>query len=846
MEQQQQLWNSLDDRVEFLLRRIAKLAEQRHHIEQDITRSMTTEGSSLSACFEELRAASQCLLPQFAERGAGLARRIAVSAALAESSSRRVKQLDLLLNRVQEARLVADSLREVRWTVMALQPMIDRDELEDAVQLIRKYEKASANLGGHSMPASLLVDESDSEEEVKEAEVSVGVEVTLQGEKQKEIGDALRRDSDVEQGAAIADGVTLPLYDDGNGVVSSLVGAAGDAAEDSLNPKSAIANSSREKKIIKKRLKKKDIVCGASDLQGTVNGSPGDDDSKSTGGDDGDEVERIITNARHAVRNKLMAKFYSAKRYNDKQTLMDTAHLLTLLGFGAESCDMYCTWMCEHTIVALNKMVERELRKIDDPSEVGMSHLALVSTALDLVVATFESEEEFIQENFGDAGLLQLLTGLHSRSTSQCVPVLRDFLKKRQEVLQVIAPSRGRPQSPRKGGSGNSNSSAGASAVQQQQLPSTLDPRRTDQILEEMAHLVSCYHLYWTFAQSKQQECVQRLQDKEGAVHEPAPGVGESADSLWSSRDNPLMNVVQEILGVFVPLQTHYFSAAFEQVLQMQLSALSTGTSSVVASPSLPNTTTGALGGGSNSRKATDQASTVSSHKATTSLITGLTALYNSTTSGGGAGSGGIGGIITQGITGASGGVAVIDEDLGLGLTGVQQLPPITLPDDVFYFLRVSLHRALNTKSTQIISAVFLACGELVQSQLFPCLQGHVSLPPVSQLQQLHTLHEHSQYQQHTRNRLYTIPTRVLRWTAAAQCTVTYTQRLADELWQLSRSHFSGKDMLRFSEQAEDMTGTANEIFKAVQSWLESYAERVLPSAPRAVHGNHLLLFPTN
>ncbi|AAZ12790.1 hypothetical protein, conserved [Trypanosoma brucei brucei TREU927] len=826
-QQSQQVWNSLDDRVEFLLRRVAKLTEQRQHIAQDIARSVIADGGSLSSSIEEIKAVSYGLLPQFADRGAGLARHIAISASLAESSSRRVKQLDFLLSRVRAARMVADSLQEMRRSVIAVQTMIDRDELESAVQLIRKYEEASGKLGGRSVSARILLREEEGEDEHGEEVVS-GVEE--EEEEEEEVQPAVKLSSDEqmeerkETVSAVTVGETLQTQGIGDegGVLASTSSTAG-GHETAAEPRVKAAAKMRRKGTWKKG------SSGCDEYGGRA--AHNDNDVTANRGEVDDEVDRIIVNARQTVREKLMKRFYSAKVVNDKQTIMDTVRLLTLLGFRDECCCMYCSWMCEHTIVALNKMVERELRKIDDPNEAGMSHLALVSAGLDLVVATFENEEEFVLETFGDAGLLLLLTELHSRSTSQCVPVLKDFLKKRQEVLQAVDCTNNSP-SPR----GESNDNSGRSAVTSPRQPralqsrgTTLDPRRTDQILEEMSHLVSCYHLYWTFAQSKQQECTQRVREKEGGAREQNDGMNQSADSLWSSRDNPLMTAVQEILAIFVPLQTHYFEAAFHQVLQIQLDAIN-ASSHEHPMPS----TTAAVTAGNNSTKQQVGYGSTTSNKAAATLMTGLAAaIYNSTTSGSSANTGGndasgmVGALVNSSVSGAgnNSGIAVIDEDF-LSSTSSQQLAPITLPDDVFYFLRISLHRAVNTKSTQIISAVFIACGELVQSQLIPTLNRYTALPHTTQLQKLQTVHQQRAQQQQGHNYLYTVPTRILRWTAATQCTITYIRRFADELRQLSRSQFSGKDVLRFSEQADDMDGTARELSTGIQQKLEDYAER--------------------
>ncbi|EKF39043.1 hypothetical protein MOQ_000736 [Trypanosoma cruzi marinkellei] len=756
--------DNMEDRVDALLRQIAHGAERRDQIVEVVSQAVADTGS-LSACVEDVRTVSRRMLISFVDTSSGLARTVGVSASLAERSSRRVKQLDMLLRRVREAQVVANSLQEMRHTVASVNETMHSGDLERIVELIRKYEEANVKLGGRA-PPSLLQDYDEDDDDGgmkghmkgKDADYTDGDEVAPKQQQQQE-----QQQQQQE----------MMMGEDGNRDATYL-------------PHSA-ANKSREE--------------GNKDGNGDVSHSRHHYHHR--------EAASIIASARETAREKLLEKFRVASRSNDKLTIMQATRLLTQLGFPDEGCSLYCTWLCEHTIAALKKMVDRELRKMDDPTEAGMSHLGLVSTVLDAVVAAFENEEEFIRETFGDTGLLKLLTELHCKSTSQCVPVLKDFLKKRQEVLSSVTSAGGRDTNSSSGGGGNARAQFPAGSVEaaagspvfpttSSAAAATVDPRRTDQILEEMSHLVSCCHLYWTFAQSKQQEYKHGM-EATGKQHEEQEMM-VSVDSLWSSRDNPLMNTVQEILGVFVPLQTLYFEAAFEQALRLQMDALHAAARETSMS--------GTEGGGDRSaKKRTGVIVHSSSHhhhhqsskknetystlsaKKTANFMTGLAALYTSTAA-------------------AAGGE---DEDM---LNAAMDHVSITLPDDVFFFLRIAMHRAVNTKSTQIISAVFIACIELVQSKLLPVLQLHTTLPPAAQLQQLQQQRED-----------FTVPSRVLRWTVAAHRTATYARKLAEELRQLARENFSGKDLLRFTEQAEDMDALSRELTTSVEQWVARFAE---------------------
>ncbi|KAH9588816.1 Conserved oligomeric Golgi complex [Trypanosoma melophagium] len=784
---------TLEDRVELLLCRIAKGAEQRDAVLENVAHAVA-DTASLTACVDDVRTVSRRMLFSSVDSAAGLARTIAVSAGLAGRSSRRVKQLDLLLRRVRDAKTTADALREMRHTVARVNSTIDAGDLERTVQLLRKYEEASAHFGG-PVPSALLNDddEEESEEEYGTSEDENGMKGTTE---KVLIG------TDGEEGKYSHEQKMLSAEE--KDAFSSTPGRQVNSGDDVVGGDNNNNNIDKRRNTLKGKKKKK----GKNNKSGKNN----------------DEAVGVISSAREAAKGKLLDKFRLATRANDKLTIMQTIRLLTFLGFRDEACGLYCTWICEHTIAALNKMVERELRKMDDPNEAGMSHLALVSTALDVVVAAFENEEEFMRETFGDVGLLRLLTELHSKSTSQCVPVLKDFLKKRQEVLRsVTAPASASYSDTTEsdvGGGFTNLATPRASLV-------AVDPRRTDQILEEMAHLVSCCHLYWAFAQSKQQEYVhnveeggkqQQQQGGGGGGEQSTNDVMTSVDSLWSSRDNPLMNTVQEILAVFVPLQKSYFMAAFDQVLRLQIDALNAagregsmgpgsagwGVGSGMGDGMNERTgrvtgiggTSGVGGSNSSNNNSSKKPESVSSPSArtATNFMTGLAALYTST-----------------GIATADTAANEFEQD------DASQQVPITLPDDVFFFLRIAVHRAMNTKSTQIISAVFIGCAELVQSRVIPVLQEYTTLPPAAQLHQ-----QQQQLQEHG----YTIPFRVLRWTSAAQRTANYAHKLADELRQLTRANnFTGKDLLRFNELAEDMDVISRDLTATVTRWLTQYAE---------------------
>ncbi|RNC30204.1 hypothetical protein TcCL_Unassigned07284, partial [Trypanosoma cruzi] len=133
--------DNMEDRVDALLRQIANGAERRDKIVEAVSQAVADTGS-LSACVEDVRTVSRRMLISFVDTSSGLARTVGVSASLAERSSRRVKQLDMLLRRVREAQVVANSLQEMRHTVASVNETMHSGDLERIVELIRKYEEA--------------------------------------------------------------------------------------------------------------------------------------------------------------------------------------------------------------------------------------------------------------------------------------------------------------------------------------------------------------------------------------------------------------------------------------------------------------------------------------------------------------------------------------------------------------------------------------------------------------------------------------------------------------------------------------------------------------------------------
>lgn len=717
--------DNIEERVDRLLQQVLKQTERRDHLLDEVA-TLVQDHHALQPTLTEIHDVRYQLVPTYVENSAALAHTVESSAALAERSSKKVKRLDALLRRVQRVKSMAESMVAMEHDVAEVPQALERKDLERTVALLKSYEEARQVLsGGKASPARQTSHGSASGE----------------GE-----------ESATKEGTSPSPSPAEPKHD-------------------------------------------------------------------------------LIVRARAQCRQELLHMAEAAMDANDKLTIMKATRLLSELGFTDEGCRVYCDWICKHTIAALKKMVDRELEKMEDPTQAAMSHLALVSQALDTVVATFEAEEDFAYETFGSQGPLLLLSELHTRSTAQCVPVLRDFMQRRSDVLQTVqqhevkrgdgssgrasskpgGPGSGGAQTGGGGGGGGRESSPPSAAAAASAGVIAADARRADQMLEELSHLVSCCHLYLDFAESKQKEYRpggprrtsaaaasnaassaaggSRLLTGSSVVSEQTTSTTSGADHLWDAQDNALLRTVQELFSIYIPLQNSYFNVAFEQALQLQLTAVNAAASRH-----------GGSGGGAGASASPDGPGSPRAHGRASPGAAGPPASPTS---------GGVGGLpisspaalmagLTNLYTAALSGELAASDPTEEAYSHVT----MTLHDDVFFFLRIAVHRAVNTKSAQITSSVVMSALDVIQGKLQYQLEKRATL----------------------RRDDVVLPS-VLRWASTTHQTVDYTKKLADELRQLAAAHFQGKDAVRFKEQAQDFDQAAKELHAFLQQCLGRYAQ---------------------
>lgn len=742
--------DNVEERFDQALQRVRDGVHRRNAALNDIRQSIHAE-SELHTSLREISNVQYRLMPQYVHRSAALARTVAANASLAERSSKRVRRLDALLQRVQHTCAIVDAMTAMENDVAQMSSVLDSGDVEHTLQLLHSYEAAQRVLTSAS-PATAVA------AEAKAPETRTG------------------------------GGASLP----------------------------------------------------ASSAAGTVsNAAPASD---------------VMRHARAAVQARLLKMIEEAVQVNDKLAIMKGTKLLAELGEGAVASRLYSDWIADHTIAALAKLIDSEMRKMEDSATVAMTHLALVSQCLDNVAAAFESDEEFTYEAFGAQGPLALLAKLHSRATARCVPVLSDFIERRKDVLAQLE----KHASASDGVSGAGVTASGASRA----LPPSMNAaaganvnavvataRRADQTLEEISHMVSCGHIYLTFVERKQTEYEMRMKaaaaaaesGREESTSTAAAGqvvVGSTADSLWRTSDNALLNSMQDILALYVPLQTTYFTIAYDQAVDLQLRAIRDAAKEAAAAAAR-------AGGGDASRTAAgtrhgNASAALVSAPSAASFMSGLQSLYMVAASSADELIAAVG--VGGGSAGAAGGdaSAAASEKLA-SFWYFTHNGHVTLPDDIFFVLRMAIHRAMNTKSSQICSAAVMSAMDVVQSRLLPEIESHTRIAGAGSHAGTGGVASNSSAAG-GRRRAGAAPhggfltPDELHWTVAAQRTATYLQRMADELQQLGEATFSATphDVTRFRELAGNMRTLGRTLQdKLIPAWLDAFAnvccDSVLP-----------------
>lgn len=480
----------------------------------------------------------------------------------------------------------------------------------------------------------------------------------------------------------------------------------------------------------------------------------------------------MIETSREKLHMALRQGMAEAASKDDDVAMRKLSKLLSRLSYGVESGELFSKWMRERTMRDLRQFVDRELKKLG--SVAHTSHLVLVSQVLDRVVMAIEKEEAHMLACFGGQGFAALLLELHNECTKSSVEVLSDFLTKRK--------LRGSTNS---GAAATTNAEAAEGHEEQPGGgPSTsVDPRQLDETLEDISHLVSCCHLYMAFIDDKYSKAVNRDTTAAGGPAKkdsnsklPRSSTSNAQYSLVITNKNPLFDAIQELFAIYVPMQVEYFDLTFQQALHAQATSDSEaergqkGATSPLISPA---TAAGFMGT--------------------------ISALYS-----GGA---------SKPPDEEHAAKPVVTSPNGRGGHKERMAPPdFHLVDDLFYVVRVSLHRAMGTKSSTIASATVIAVNELIRDRLFAEISRRVTIGKK----------EGGAASGGTVGAA--TPARVLRFINSAERIRAYMCKLTEELATLSQSNFRGNELVRMEEQKYDFVSTTDVIAEAIQKWIGKMA----------------------
>lgn len=581
--------DKVEDYVTQLLQQASHAAERRDALLEEV-KAQVEEDSLVQPDVDSLRRFGVDVVTHLVQQTAALARVVRTNAAFAARASVRAKQLHRILERAQAVRAVVQSMQVMSSHVQDIPLALAQDDLTRAVSLIRAYTEAQRMVkGGNSVDdATACTDEEDEDEQID----TIATTTTTNSSAMKDSVDhALahrvamedKGKQKKERELVSADSPTPAKTTEGDVVAQARaeVYARLIRVADALSIEAQKQDPTHATETEAAR-SESDTHIRALQPRRT---------SHST--NDAHESGREDTFARYDKDDDDAAASAEAPTAasGPSTTSSRMRHVCTLLcqlGFVPAARERYVHLVRHRVTAALQRAVAEELRKMADPQSAAMSHLALVSHILDTVVAAFELETAFVQEQFGATGVLALLRELHDCATASAVPVMRNFVTSRQDMLQSMSPVT----SIQRGGEMNDvNRSMSEDAATRR----VAQARHVDRTLEDMSHLVSCCSVYLNFLAKKERDYRghdTKIASSTNAANEHTRMEGElhikhgdncsrndmNIDdlvmnyhgTLGRDKGNGLMDAVQELLAMYVPLQREYFDMAFAQAVMLQ------------------------------------------------------------------------------------------------------------------------------------------------------------------------------------------------------------------------------------------------------------------------------------
>ena len=493
--------------------------------------------------------------------------------------------------------------------------------------------------------------------------------------------------------------------------------------------------------------------------------------SAAEGGHGGAAMEEdAIVGARLQLRDSVRLELEAACAANNHKDVENLATTLARLSFVHEASAVYVQWRCRTACAELDSMLATELRATTAAGPAAASssslsptssnraaepspqpaqqadHLNLVSRVLDYIASHIERSEGFMTAAFGSVA--PLVDALHEEATPHCVAVIDHFLA-RQQVSTTTTQGK-----------------SSTDPLSFLPVSKRRDARVIDQLLQDISHQLSCCAVYNAFIASK------------------------CSDPVRAARTGVLSTKLAQLLTIYVPLQGEYFRVAFDVGLNRFDEATLSRLKSVKAQLAATGAADVAASGLESSGK---------------SIMSTLTSLYT----GGSSSASTVPAVSPSSMgssdpRGATKELASLPDGDAYLVAQLRDLPVTEFLDDVFYVLRVAIHRMLATKDIAVASSAFITAIDALRDRLVPEIQ--------SRLRGLYAQQPSSQ----PSTAQAVINPATMAWLRAAGIASDYVERLHAEFTQLSAQMFRGKDLIRLQEQSSDLLAVSSQMFQPI------------------------------
>eukprot|EP00667_Euglena_gracilis_P003126 EG_transcript_3136 len=241
---------------------------------------------------------------------------------------------------------------------------------------------------------------------------------------------------------------------------------------------------------------------------------------------------------RDKLRDAIQLEFGEACRKGDLEAVLRFSRLFAPLDIAAEGLGLFTRHVRATIEGELGKFVKENVKKVETKDGDG-TYLAILSKVLDCVAATIEGQEDHVRACFGPAGVKDFLDHVNREASSHMAPIL-------QSLLKVITPLL--------------DNAAG------------VEPPEMDSLMDDIAHISRTCHIYYQFlanyyAKADEEEAKEHPEEHAEAAA-PTPHRGARPRAARKSLPAFILRceayeLLQSVLGVYIPLQREFFRLAF-------------------------------------------------------------------------------------------------------------------------------------------------------------------------------------------------------------------------------------------------------------------------------------------